>query len=705
MMKSNICLLLTSILLYLGSMTESIACGPSGYHPYGYKMYRVYDADADQQTDQTTENCLLWQKLTSSEIPLSDIRQVVYKYTPDQMKTLMTVSSDNAFASWIKDNNDTEIYDFLVLAKICEKTRGILLDPWYYPSQNDGTYLTLNEIENKARSYDGHRLRDRYALQAIRAMFSSKKYQEIVDYWRQVEPSLPEGVIKEMICDYVLGAYARVNNIDEALEYFINKEDLNSILYCLNAKGEITGLDSRLECINKYAPDSPQIPEILQEAISGIEPWGEKDLSYRYRMTNSLVNANKRSYTSSNRPLYNQLYTIAIKMTKDPSSDKALWYYTAAYLTDLDGKPEEAWEHIRNASKYPASQYLKESIRVMNMYLDAKVSNYDAAYEARLYKDLKWLDDKIRNNITENIRTDVNDWGGFKLQVNFSFYYWNDMLRRILLAEVCPRMIDRGMTVRALQLANMADNRLLMLCEGKNRYRFSDHFFTMMEASNPRELKAYVRQTRSPSSSFDAFLNERGYVDHDYLYDVLGTNYICRRDYRNAVECLSEVSEGYQSKLNTADYMNRDPFSMAKKRKAVHPGYKLDFATKMLHLEAAIASDCDNSFKGMAMLRYATGIRNSYTYCWPLTRYYDSYDLYDEGQIASQVLKDVTDMMDEALSMIDNPELAALALVNLCQWKTAVQKYPDAYASRFAGICCDNLCDYSMERVISGRYR
>ncbi|MBQ5861979.1 MAG: hypothetical protein IIW65_07565, partial [Alistipes sp.] len=53
----------------------------------------------------------------------------------------------------------------------------------------------------------------------------------------------------------------------------------------------------------------------------------------------------------------------------------------------------------------------------------------------------------------------------YHLKINESFYYWNDMMRRILIAEVCPRMIKAGRTTRALQLANMADNRLLGLVD------------------------------------------------------------------------------------------------------------------------------------------------------------------------------------------------------------------------------------------------
>ena len=67
------------------------------------------------------------------------------------MKEMMSVCDPNAFATWIRENNDKEIYDFLTLAKQCEYSRGLMNDPWYYPSKNDGTYMSLMDIVEKVK--------------------------------------------------------------------------------------------------------------------------------------------------------------------------------------------------------------------------------------------------------------------------------------------------------------------------------------------------------------------------------------------------------------------------------------------------------------------------------------------------------------------------------------------------------------------------
>ena len=135
-----------------------------------------------------------------------------------------------------------------------------------------------------------------------------------------------------------------------------------------------------------------------------------------------------------------------------------------------------------------------------------------------------------------------------------------------------------------------------------------------------------------------------------------------------------------------------------------HNNYKLGFATEMLRLEKAINQATDNSKKAFDIISYATGLRNSFTYCWTLTQYYKSRwrDVPDEG--LNHIFNRVEALYNEALDLIDNDELSAIAHIQLCQWKTAVEKYPDTYAAKYTKIVCDNLCDYNINWVARTTY-
>ena len=102
-------------------------------------MYRAYDAkDERLSNSRSVQNCKAWQGITSKDIPIEDIREVVYKYDIDKISRLMTdVGDSNGFAMWIRKNNDVEVQRFLRLAKSCEEVRFMKSSRWYYPSKED----------------------------------------------------------------------------------------------------------------------------------------------------------------------------------------------------------------------------------------------------------------------------------------------------------------------------------------------------------------------------------------------------------------------------------------------------------------------------------------------------------------------------------------------------------------------------------------
>ena len=43
-------------------------------------------------------------------------------------------------------------------------------------------------------------------------------------------------------------------------------------------------------------------------------------------------------------------------------------------------------------------------MKVLRILIDAQISTYNSAYEHQLLEDLIWLDEKICNNITDDVR-------------------------------------------------------------------------------------------------------------------------------------------------------------------------------------------------------------------------------------------------------------------------------------------------------------
>lgn len=696
-----------SAALLLIVSARALACGPYWYYPEDYYMFRVYDKEAVRSFNpDADDNCAAWKALTGGCATQEDIRQVVYKYSLDQLSRIMNERrSENSFARYIASRKDTEIADFLVVAKTCELARFEKNDPWYYPCKDDPTMASLENVIDKSLSYSGKRLEDRYVLQAVRAMFTLGRYSQIDSLWKAREEHLREGVIKHMTRGYVAGAAYNLGDKEKAMKYYMENDDLESLYAYYSQFGSYSSI---LDYAAQHCPDSPSVPSMLQDVVSLIERNSDSDY-----------------YEKENETKARELLKIcdkAVMSAKEPG----MWYYTAAFLSDLTGDTSRALSYVTKAEGSRKSKFISESVKVLRMYLDAKTCTFDDAYKSRLFSQIRWLDGKVASCITPNVKAVTAE--GYRLHLGMSYYYWNDMLRKVLIGYVAPRM-DKVDPVLSLRLRNMADNRLLNIVdrfstdwyEGKwhsesrvytmkeyrslkeesNMFDYSNYFFEALDSLDLKAVVAYEAGMGLGETEMDRYLDARGFIDHNYVLDVIGTRYIRERNYKEAVKYLSRASSSYETRLNVYRYFRREPFSYAEKKAKMHIGsYKLSFAKEMSALEKRMKSS-DPDVRGEAMVRYGMGLRSSFNYCWPLTQYH--LNLGDEWMESDYVKKanaDAGRYIDDGCRTIKDAEKAAQAYVALCRFRTAVERYPETRTAAMVVSQCDKLVDH---KYLEGR--
>lgn len=717
--------LLISLLALCGA-NEVYACWGPWYTPGGYYMYRVKNSQPEPSIEVegyypgSGRNCKEWQLMTSTDIPLEDIYQVVYKMTLDEFERIYDSkeANGNKFIEWITQK-DTSILDFMLLAKTNEYIRLKRNSRWYYPSMKIGARMTIEEIAEKALTINEPKLRDRYLLQAIRALFSLGRYEECVNLWDSEVVHWPkDNLMRQLIHPYIAGAEFRVKRSEKAITYFAELGDVGSMLFCAGRAGENLSTIDALDLVCEYAPNSKYIEGTLQSFVRELEPLGEYYWEDDYEGSFEVK----------------KLYDLCLKMAKSGRSDNTgMWYYTAAFLADLKGDVSNASYLIGLAENSKRTDFIDESIKVFRMYIDAKTLPYNSSYENKLFSQLKWLDSKIVNGITDEVRKETAR--GYKLFNCESFYYWNDMMRRILLTEVCPRMIKAGKSTRALQLANMADNRLFGIVnkrelydwieskdgyeykvsevytmsgyrysENFNSHDYSNSFFEMIDSLGLNTAIRYVQNVRKPVSELDRYLNTRGYIGSDYLNDIVGTQCLRNMRYKEAVEYLGAVSKAYQKHLNV--YMDYDPFSIERKPIKLKSEFRYDFACKMYSLEQSLDLTSEPNRKAQLLIEYATGLRNSFDFCWGLTQYYRGTSYWgqvcekrnwEKDEYTQTARGRAKELIKLACDIVTDDEVAAEINYALCNYRTVADKYPNTKKGKLVIGQCDNLCDYHAE--------
>ncbi|MBO7160604.1 MAG: hypothetical protein J6V62_04115 [Paludibacteraceae bacterium] len=367
------------------SVADVWACATPYASPRDYALYRVNDKEkiADKQYlyyhPSAEENCLAWQQLSDKTILPSDIYQVVYKMSLDDFEKMYhnrEGNYGNSFAEWIIQK-DTTLLQLLRVAKTNEYIRSKVNSRWYYPGMNLGTSMTLEDIVEVSLSITDERLRDRYLLQAVRALFTMWKYESCIELWEKEASLLPQNnIMRRLIEPYIAGAYYHVGQKDKALDYFVKSSDFESVFMCYDPKGDSLNLVDKIDIVCRYNPNAPILKNMLQEYILNLNPYsGYYELKYQVESKEFV-----------------QLLGLSQQLSADKRvKNKALWLYTTAFMQELLGNTQEASKWLSKAQKQRSNAFLAESMQVFRIFLDAKTSTYNQAYENKLLKQLKWL--------------------------------------------------------------------------------------------------------------------------------------------------------------------------------------------------------------------------------------------------------------------------------------------------------------------------
>ena len=713
-------------LLSLFSMTPASGCGFWLYAPQEYFMYRASDDHMHSRFSFSNEelseqNCALWQQQTSTDLSMWDIYQAVYKVPAAQIQRIADKEFTREVYYWRRWPNDLllwlthdeEAAKFLLLAKRCEEARGKINSAWYYPAKNDPIARELEDIATEAMAYQDDRFLSRYALQAERALLTLRRYDKGIQYWESVKDRMPDDVIRRLTLRNVAGCYFGSGDYDKAREIYISIGDIDSYCYAFKDR-ENTGLED----IYQYYPEAAYLRDAVQNAILD---WERTIWNGEWYDT----------YTGKNIMLSDKdvafYHDFCLRVAKEGRvSDPDFWYYSAAFIEHMGGNNAAAKKTLALALKAKGSSFIKDSARVLQIYMEAQ-EPCNGSYEKRMLANVRWLEGKILEDYA-NARERVLEGYVHYTHSNISYYYWNDMLRKVVIGAVCPNLLKAGKEVSALGFANMTENLLISRVDevrqwereepmSLKEYResglfnymdYRSDFFKMADTLSVESVIKYYETTVSPKGKIQPYLNERSYVDKDYLCDLIGTKLLREMRYAEAERWLGAVSSAYQSHLNTSSegYLSRDPFSQEEERLADPSDVKYNFAREMASLERAMQAATDPNRKAALLARYATGMKNSFGNCWALCFYhiFAGTDIESEwrpetyfGSKQRAAFDKVESLYADAVSLSTDPETAARIQHFLGNYKTVVEQYPDTRFAALVRACCDTYADYHFD--------
>lgn len=661
-----------SLLLLLPAMAKP--CFDIGYgnEYWSYFMLREFNDDFEP------DFLKFWNAYTGLNLDEYDLR-------------LLTENSAINFDDYkiyaaAKKKNDSEMLEYLRLNNLYRQRRNNDYDfcsnlykeaygddydeewnTWYYPTKEDldKAKANLDEVITAARAYKGTKYADRYILLAMRAMFQSGQFDEVIKYYSQSLSRIPAGSdCLLLIDDLYAGALLRTGKKDEAIEIYAKINDNVSLSWCVAGKYEYETL---MSVYNKNH-NSKAIPWIVIQYIDNIE--FELRRTEFYDKEDSLHNvATKRSA----KDFIAQANKIAdSKATDNP----ALWKSAAAYCNYCLGNLKDAKNQIDAAMSMAGSASVKENARMTRLLIYAADKNYTPDYANFMLAELKWLKSKVKADVEsyiENFETIHNAIADKQLKAAVGGLH-------LTICKTDPTMY-----------ANSNGLGWFMSIDNPGKQDYSSRYFASLCELTAAETEDFYNKfaTRDELSKW-----LWGQIEHDqdYFNDLIGTKYLAEGNYQKAIPFLQKVPLKFLDDQAIAKYMLYRTYEKPKwtgiqlegsdvnnwfseeeiELPPLGTNQKLDFCKDMVSLMAQ-ASKPQNAYD-IATLLYQASEKGD---CWHLAHYFHSeYLIAQTTPSEIDFVKEARRYLETAATSND-PKLKEQALFAL-----ALTSVPDSYETR-----------------------
>ena len=732
--------------LFLLVSGAAFSCGPWYYSAADNRIYRLlpplWQPPTSVTDDFEAKNILAWSRQTGCR-DTAAIRQALYtgwNRFSDWEAFLhgMTVTSSanhnpmtaNRFCRHLVQTSDTDAVRLLCWSKTYSNIRNAQRSPWYYNSGiNTDEHRLLRELYNKVLRYKpAKRYADRYTFLALKCAWALGEDSTAVALWRASALNRKGNLFCNEARDYAARSLTRMGRQAEADALYFQNGDYRQLL----PSG--FPLHTRLRLMLQVCPNSRDIAPLLQDYLTELDI--EHAATYQWKT--------EEDYFQTDSML-----AVARTAIGNPRvRNKAMWLYAAACILDFNGKPREALAMLDGAKTGDA--FLRKSVRILTFYLRSRTEYPSSDFVNYALGEVKWLDGELQrewNQLPDSTRdkiTHVLNWRWVGELINLYAY---SALRRILLEDsvgLAWQLSRYGYGVKALQLANLADNRIVMLTDNayiqhvrrspegiysvwykrsdghyhdtwltslsdtatldghdfnfcqyaENWNDYSNGLFCLADRLDAATLAEYLQRLVRPANANDRWFNERSYTNLDYWRDIVGTHYLRERNYRAAALHLKYISPSYQRLMNVRCSLN--PFGIDRTTPS-HDStrYKYHFAQRMDSLQRVMLREADPDRRGLAMLEYSIGLENSFGMCWWLTSYDKGWigpDLtdIDQTEYAAKARTVVLLLRRKAQQILQTDEARARYHLRLGQYSTVRRRYAATATARHLALVCDN---------------
>ena len=471
---------------------------------------------------------------------------------------------------------------------------------WNYPTKEeiDAQKRDLQAVRTYALGKTKSKLRSQHALLYMRCNMMLGRHQENITFWEQTASQFIDTVYKEMMKNIYAGALYKTGREAEAGELFAEMNDYESLMTQFYKKRSYLAISQHY----KQNPNSKVLPFLLQDFVNNAQEAED--------MKNGGFGGKLFIRDINEQESWQMQQFCELVLREGKTETPIMWKAAKAWLEYLSGKKEAALKDINAAMKLEGTEHMKESARVLKLYITGAQAKPSDDFDEYLANELEWL----------------------KLKVGQDDYFSRAMYR------LSHQIIEPHYKY------NSEQQLALMLLTGNYGYGLS------IDTMRVDKLEKFLYYTKTPGKKpFDKYLKTHIAPKDSDLIELIGTKYMRIAQWDKAIEWLKDIPVSYYNNNRTKGYLyysvvrkwNVEPWTTRQwvKEDEIYQRdlkwwkhRKLDFCKEMQMMESSL-----NLLKGKALEQRYLNLATYYAQasvkgdCWWLL--WETKSIYDKVRV------------------------------------------------------------------------
>ena len=521
-------------------IADALACAPETptHNAYMFSVYR-----REKMQSPFAEDMNNWWKAYADDPASRD--NEYYKQHADTLRAIARRRGDRHMLEYMK-----------WLDEYLRISDGISMDSWDYPTKLElaARDSTLHAMLAAAQAYKGRRMREQFALLAMRANMLLGRDKANMLYWTATASKLPRGVWRDVCRNIYARALLNSGLRRAACEIYAEQGDMRSIGWCMRGYRNLAGIKK----VYAEDADAHTLLYLVQDFVNNVQETidsyldGQPDTAWiKWKGNQPVLTADAQAFVS--------FADGVLEEGKTPVP--CLWQSAAAMVQYLLGNHEDAARRADAATYMKGSRRMRDNARCIRLLVRASTAPLGGETSGWLTDEMRWLDRKIKAE-----RGNSPEYGN----------HYTDVKERIAYRVLARRYHAAGLhNVENALYGMMEENEFEFLssqndCDAhisvaedyawNNNYSAWNEYFQMLAGTKADSLAAYYAYlTSAKTDVFEHYVAQQVYADKDYYNDLIGTRYLAEGRFADALEYLERVDTDYLQKQNISWYMaNRD---------------------------------------------------------------------------------------------------------------------------------------------------